>query len=139
MKHVLDTNALSELMKANPLAIGRLRALRPRDVVMPEPVVSEIAFGLALMAPSRRKSALMARWALLDGAIPHATWSPEVSARFGAVKASLWQRGEVIEDFDIAIAAHALTDDALLVTSNTKHFRRIKGLRLEDWLSPVGE
>jgi predicted nucleic acid-binding protein len=44
-----------------------------------------------------------------------------VSGRFGDVKASLERRGEVIEDLDIATAAHALAHEAVLVTGDRSH------------------
>jgi predicted nucleic acid-binding protein len=53
---------------------------------------------------------------------------------FGQIKASLERRGQRIEDFEVAIAAHALAFDAFLVTSNASHMARVKDLRLQDWL-----
>jgi len=57
----------------------------------------------------------------------------EVTAHFATVKATLERVGRVIEDFDIATAAHALAEDAVLVTADQAHMPRIRGLRIEDW------
>ena len=54
---------------------------------------------------------------------------------YGRIKATLEQRGIRIEDFDAAIAAHALAVDATLVTSDIAHMTRVPGLRVEDWSS----
>lgn len=60
----------------------------------------------------------------------------ESADKFGQVKAALRRSGEIIEDFDILIAAITLVQqDAILVTNNTNHFQRIPGLRFENWLS----
>lgn len=59
----------------------------------------------------------------------------EAADKFGQVKAALRRSGEIIEDFDILIAAITLVQqDAILVTNNTNHFQRIPGLRFENWL-----
>lgn len=57
----------------------------------------------------------------------------EVTDRFGEIKANLERRGERLEDFDVAIAAHALAAGAVLVTANRRHMARIKNLRIEMW------
>ena len=49
--------------------------------------------------------------------------------------ANLRRQGEILPDADILIAATALANDCVLVTGNEKHFRRIKGLEVENWLS----
>lgn len=49
------------------------------------------------------------------------------------MKALLEKRGGRIDDFDLAIAAHALAFDATLVTANRKHLARIPGLKVETW------
>ncbi len=85
------------------------------------------------MRPSRRRTALPARFELFRTELLHATWDDEVSAAFGEIKASLERRGERLEDFDVAIAAHAVALRATLVTANLRHMRRIDGLPLQDW------
>jgi predicted nucleic acid-binding protein len=52
---------------------------------------------------------------------------------FGRLRAQLRQQGRLIEDFDLALAATALTNGLTLVTHNQAHFNRIPGLGLEDW------
>jgi len=54
-------------------------------------------------------------------------------SRFAEIKAQLAERGELLEDPDLLIAATALTHGAPLITHNTSHFARIDGLRVEDW------
>jgi tRNA(fMet)-specific endonuclease VapC len=62
-----------------------------------------------------------------------APWTDTVSEHFGAVKAALERKGRRIEDFDAAIAAHALAAGAVLVTADRDHLERVPGLRVEDW------
>jgi tRNA(fMet)-specific endonuclease VapC len=62
-------------------------------------------------------------------------WSglTKVSEAFGGIKSGLERKGERIEDFDAAVAAHALTAGCVLVTANLKHMTRVSGLEVEDW------
>ena len=52
---------------------------------------------------------------------------------FAEHKAALYAQGNIIGDFDIAIAAIALTHRLTLVTNNVKDFKRIRGLKVENW------
>ena len=54
---------------------------------------------------------------------------------FTDVKMALELKGERVEDFDLLIAATALSLNYTLVTNNTKHYKRIEGLQLENWMS----
>lgn len=60
-------------------------------------------------------------------------WSDDVDEVFGKIKATLERKGERIEDFDAAVAAHAIARGSILVTANLKHMLRVPGLELEDW------
>lgn len=133
MIYALDTTALSALMRAERGPSLRLLAAAPDDVGVPQPVVAEIHYGLARLPRSRRRRKLEERLALLLESLPRLTWSDDVSLAFGALKAELEKRGERVDDFDVAIAAHALAHDATLVTRNLRHFERMRRLRVEDW------
>ncbi len=52
---------------------------------------------------------------------------------YGKVRAALEKAGKPIGPLDMLIAAHALALDAVLVTHNTREFRRVPGLTVEDW------
>ena len=53
---------------------------------------------------------------------------------YGRIRHDLERAGETIGAMDLLIAAHALSLDALLVTNNRSHFRRVAGLKIADWL-----
>jgi tRNA(fMet)-specific endonuclease VapC len=131
--YVLDTNAVSALMKGSAVVVERLAATEPADVAIPQPVLAEIAFGIERLPRSKRRRALQIRFDLLCSELPRAEWTDAVSQTYGRIKAILERRGARIEDFDAAIAAHALALDATLVTANLDHMARVPGLRVEDW------
>jgi tRNA(fMet)-specific endonuclease VapC len=120
-------------MKGEASVVERLAAIAPADVAIPQPVLAEIAFGLERLPRSKRRAALQARFDLVCVEIPRAEWTDAVSQTYGRVKATLERRGTRIEDFDAAIAAHALAVDATLVTANRDHMIRVPALRIEDW------
>jgi tRNA(fMet)-specific endonuclease VapC len=133
VKYVLDTNAVSALMRGEPRFVARLRQVSKADVSVPHPVLAEIAYGIARLPRSRRRELLRERFDLVRAELPRAAWSDAVSEAFGTLKALLEKRGERLEDFDVAVAAHALTTDAVLVTANVDHLRRVPGVRIADW------
>lgn len=133
MKYVLDTNAASALMRGDSRFVDRLAQTSRAAVGIPQPVLAEIAYGIERLPRSRRRENLRRRLELLRTELRRCEWSDAVSERFGEIKAALERRGQRIEDFDVAIAAHAVVHDAILVTANTDHMRRVPGLTVEDW------
>ncbi len=133
MKYILDTNAVSALMRGEEAVVSRLRDVDRGEVGVPRPVFAEIAYGIERSPRSARRLALEARFDLVRTELTRAPWTDAVSEQFGAVEAALERRGERIENFDAAIAAHALAERAMLVTSNLDHMARVPGLRIEDW------
>ena len=69
----------------------------------------------------------------LDGYVP--AFDEAAAHRYGEVRAELEARGEPIGDSDTRIAAIALVHDLTLVTGNVRHFERVPGLRLVNWLA----
>ena len=52
---------------------------------------------------------------------------------YGRLKAGLEQKGQRLDDFDLLIGATSIVNKMIMVTSNTRHFERIPGIKLEDW------
>ena len=53
--------------------------------------------------------------------------------QYGEAKAQLKKKGQMISDNDLWIAAHALAENLILVTNNVAEFKRVKGLKIENW------
>jgi tRNA(fMet)-specific endonuclease VapC len=137
VRYVLDTNAVSALMKGDTRVVGRLRAAMRGDVAVPQPVIAEIAYSIDRLPRSKRRQALQERFDLVRTELARAAWTDAVSEHFGTVKAALERRGTRTEDFDAAIAAHALAEGAVLVTANLDDMARVPGLKIEDWAQPA--
>jgi tRNA(fMet)-specific endonuclease VapC len=136
VKLVLDTNAVSALMKGDLRVVERLKERSKDEVSVPQPVLAEIAYGIERLPKSKRKDVLQERFDLVRSELARSEWTDEVSESFGRIKATLEKKGRRIEDFDAAIAAHALARGAILVTANLDDMARISGLTVEDWSSP---
>ena len=132
-RRILDTLSVSLLMKGEAVAVEHLSGCKPGSISIPQPVVAEIAFGLARMVESKRKRNLETRFQALLHNLQREPWTDQVSLMFGKTKALLEARGEPLEDFDVAIAAHALARQGILVSDNIRHLGRIPGLVLESW------
>lgn len=120
-------------MKGTAAVVDKLTATTPADVAIPQPVIAEIAYGIERLPRSKRRTALEARFDLICSELPRAEWTDAVSHAYGRIKATLERLGTRIEDFDAAIAAHALASGATLVTANRDHMSRVPGLRVDDW------
>jgi tRNA(fMet)-specific endonuclease VapC len=133
MRYVLDTTIVSALMRAERGPATRLLRESPTSVLVPQPVVAEVAYGLARLPRSRRKSDLSERFSVVLAALDRAAWTDDVSRHFGDLKAALERAGARVADFDLAVAAHAIAYEARVVTRNTRHFARVPGIACEDW------
>ena len=133
MKYVLDTNTVSFLMRGDPDVSRRLGAQARTDVLLSQPALAEIEYGLARLPHSTRRDRLQRRFEIFKAELMRVEWTDEVSHAFGNIKAALEARGARLEDFDVAIAAHATAIEATLVTDNVTQMRRVPGLRVENW------
>lgn len=133
MKYVLDTNTLSFAMAGEPSVCERLLSCPRTEVLLPQPTIAEIEYGLARLPKSRKKDRLLKRFHVFLDEMQRAFWTDQVSLAFGRTKAELERRGLRIEDFDVAVAAHALALDGTLVTDNLDHMSRVPDLLIENW------
>jgi len=134
MRYILDTTAFSAFMRRDAGLLKLMKGYRPEDIATVPPVVAEIQFGIKRLDSSSKKCLLLIseRDRLLS-VIDVLPWQPESSEKFGYIKADLERRGKPIDDFDIAIAAIAMSHKCGVITANLKHFERIKDLECKSW------
>lgn len=134
MRWMLDTNICIALIRLRPpRLLRRLQAKAVGQVGISSMVLAELSFGVARSAHREANRAALEEFLLPLEIAPF----DAASARcYGPLRASLAMSGTPIGPLDNLIAAHALALDAVLVTSNVREFRRVAGLRVENWLGP---
>jgi tRNA(fMet)-specific endonuclease VapC len=129
--YILDTNTLIYFFKGMGNVAGNLLAASPKDIGIPAVVLYELEYGIARStAPRKRMKQLEELCALVDVL---AFGAEEAKASAG-IRAALEKKGTPIGPYDVMIAGTALGKQGILVTSNTKEFRRVPGLKIMDWL-----
>ena len=129
--YLLDTNTCVDVIRRRPdAAFRRLDETAADEVALSVITALELEIG-ALRAQGRRYSDAVRRFLGEFSILPL-----EDSAReaYGRLRTGLERRGEAIGAHDMLIAAHALALDATLVTNNEREFRRVKGLKIENWV-----
>jgi tRNA(fMet)-specific endonuclease VapC len=132
LTHLLDTNiCVAVIRMRSARALTRLRTMTPGSVGISIITVSELQFGAAKSQnPQRNRSALsqfLLPLEILD-------YDSSAAAAYGDVRARLEKVGTPIGPLDTLIAAHARSLNAVLVTNNVSEFRRVPGLKVEDWM-----
>ena len=131
---LLETNICIYIINAKPAAVlQRFQQYKMGEIGLCSVVAAELAFGVAKSGSARNRQALemfLAPLAILPFAEP-AFWA------YGDLQAYLERRGTPIGSLDTMIAAHALSQQATLVTNNTRKFAQVPGLRVENWVPPI--
>ena len=131
MLYVLDTNAVSAALKGNAAIDRRLQDMPAAEWCISAVTRAELRFGVALRPEATRLAQVVD--AFLSVARTEA-WNARAADAHGQLRAALTAKGRRIGDFDEMIAAHALALDATLVTDNVRHFSRVSGLKIENWI-----
>jgi len=131
MPFLLDTDSCIALLnRRSPSLRDRLLAHPASEFAISAITAAELVFGAE---KSAKREENLARVATLRSEIRTEPFDEISIATCGAVRADLERRGVPIGPLDTLIAAHALALEAVLVTSNLREFRRVRGLRCEDW------
>jgi len=131
MNFVLDTNICIYWLKGNDNIEQRSLAVGLNNIAISFITLSELYYGAY---KSKRVKENLSTVRSVTNKLGFIESSNEICETFGRLKTSLEKKGRVVDDADLFIAACALVNDATLVTNNEKHFRRIKGLKLENWV-----
>ena len=131
--YLLDTNIASYIIKGNfPHVRQHLLKIPMGDIAISVVTEAELRFGVARL-PQAAKLGIAVQELLLRVAV--LPWDSEAAQQYAQIRTILERAGEPMGNLDLMIAAQALAVGATLVT-NDRVFRRLKGLRIEDWTKP---
>lgn len=129
-RYLLDTNAFSHAVKGTLSNFSdRFASVMLEDVAVSVVTEAELLFGLAKRSQAHELARAVHE---LLGRITILPWTSHAAKHYADLRFALEAKGQPIGALDLMIAAHALAEDAVLIT-NDAAFRRVERLRLEDW------
>ena len=130
-RFLLDTNICIFIRQERPEAVQqRFRRLRPGEAALSVITYGELIYGAA---KSAQRAAALEKLRELVHWLPALPLPESAAEAYGAIRAELAAKGEMIGNNDLWIAAHAVSAGLTLVTNNEKEFRRVRGLKLQNW------
>lgn len=127
MSYLVDSDWLIDAFTGVPVAVNLLAELRREGLAVSIISFGELFEGAVGTADSAIELARIRRFLARLTMLP---LDDAIMERFAWTRADLRQRGQLIPDLDLLIAATALQHDLILLTRNRRHFDRIPGLRL---------
>ncbi len=131
VRYLLDTNICIYIAKHHPSAVReRFVQLKTDELAMSVVTLGELRFGAGKSQWRERAMAVIAQLVTTVKIVP---LTEAAGAHYGQIRASLQQRGEMIGNNDLWLAAHAKVEGWILVTNNEREFVRVEGLQVENW------
>lgn len=133
-RYLLDTSICIYIRRRRPPEVlARFLRLRSGEAALSVITCGELMYGAAKLNPRPPQAAhqLEEFFELVD-VLP---LPPDAGGKYGEIRAGLEAKGEVIGNHDMWIAAHALSSGLIVVTNNEREFRRVPGLKIENWVN----
>ncbi len=129
---MLDTDTCSYIIRERPpTVLTRFQNLAMAQICISAITYAELLYGV------RRSSSIRINRSIVDDFVRHLDilgWHAETADHYGQIRASLEASGTPIGAMDMMIASHALNLNLILVTNNQRHFSKVRGLKLENWV-----
>lgn len=130
--YMLDTDTSSYIIKNRPESVRRrLAQVKPEQLCISIITYAELLYGVERSSSQQVNHEIVmdfVRRLLVQ------TWDEAAAEVYAKLRADLERVGQPIGGMDMQIAVHALSLQAILVTNNTRHFERVSGLVLENWV-----
>lgn len=127
---ILDTDTCIALLRGNATVIER-RAAVSDDVATTWITAAELFYGAAKSIAPENNRAVVTRFL---GTLPVLGLDQASAQIFGEAKALLERQGRRLADADLFIGAIAAARRGIVVTGNRRHYERIPGVDVEDWM-----
>jgi tRNA(fMet)-specific endonuclease VapC len=132
MKYLLDTDTSVFFLRKEKTIVDRVKQVDNKDIAISIITLAELQYGASNSVKIQEN---MDRVEGFRKLFFNLALNNEICKMFGEQKTNLRKSGNLIDDFDILIGSTAIVNDLILVTNNVKHFNRLSGITLENWLS----
>ena len=131
MKYLIDTNICIYIMNKRPVAvIEKFKKFEIGEIGISTITVSELQYGAAKSTYRKKNEVRLEEFLAPLGILSYDQTAARV---YGDIRFQLEKHGKPIGPLDLLIAAHAVSQNLVLVTNNIKEFDRIKKLKVENW------
>ncbi len=131
-RYLLDTDTFVYIRRGRPEnAQIRFKQLQPGEAVLSVITYGELVYGIKKKQVGPEP---LLRLEELTQLIQVVSLPREAATVYGAIRAALSTKGELIGANDLWIAAHAVVMNLVLVTNNEREFRRVTDLKIENWI-----
>ena len=134
-QYLLDTNILIDILNSIPKVMENLERVGIQRCCMSTISLHELYWG-AQLAREKKEEYFAKEMNKISRLIEDIDVHP-LSADgkdYAVIKHLLKEQGSMIDEFDIVIAGQAISEGLTVVTDNVKHFNRIPGLKIENWM-----
>lgn len=133
MNYMLDSNICIYVMNNHPkIVVDMFHQLTIDEVCISTITHGELIFGAE---NSQRRDQNLEKVDIFCNLITVLPLDNSASRHYGRIRSYLNKNGTPIGNNDLWIAAHALSEDLILVTNNEREFNRVKDLKIENWVS----
>lgn len=131
MKYMLDTNiCIFAIRNSNDNVLKKFHEHLDDELYISSITLAELMYGAEKSKkPEQNRNALLQFLTLIDTK----EFSEKAAIEYGKIRAFLENQGTPIGPLDTLIAAHAVSENMILVTHNTKEFLRVPDLTVENW------
>lgn len=130
---LIDTNICIYIMNTHPPeVVNKLRGIGAGNVSISSITVSELRYGACKSKCVTKNIKRLDEFLRPFEILPY---DESASGYYGKIRSDLEKKGKVIGALDMLIAAHALSECLILITNNEKEFKRVKSLKVENWIT----
>ena len=131
MRYLIDTNTCIYIMNKRPAdVIKKFKQFEPGDISISSITVSELQCGVEQSSHPKKNRLRLEEFMAPFKILPYDAFAAKT---YGTIRFQLEEQGHPIGPLDLLIAAHALSQELILVTNNDKEFKRINNLKVENW------
>ena len=132
LRYALDTSLCIEVLRKRPASLREKFNGEAEGLSISTIVLTDLLHGAAKSQGPVETRREVERFAARLEVLP---FDAEAAAHAADIRATLEKKGQGIGGYDVLIAGHARSRGLIVVTGNLREFRRVEGLRCENWLA----